>query len=86
MKFMAHNGLFSRVKAVYPTVTNANNVSIRCGAWPKDHGITGNSYFDEKAGAADYMDPSTGKQGMDLGWNGALQKRGLTTVYLTAKC
>ncbi|MCP6357428.1 alkaline phosphatase family protein, partial [Klebsiella pneumoniae] len=31
-------------------------VSICCGAWPKDHGITGNSYFDEKNGAADYME------------------------------
>ena len=56
MKSMARDGLFNPVSAVYPTVTNANNVSICCGAWPKDHGITGNSYFDEKNGAADYME------------------------------
>jgi phosphonoacetate hydrolase len=56
MKSMARDGLFNQVSAVYPTVTNANNVSICCGAWPKDHGITGNSYFDEKTGAADYME------------------------------
>jgi len=56
MKSMATEGLFNRARAVYPTVTNANNVSICCGAWPKDHGITGNSYFDEKTGTADYME------------------------------
>jgi phosphonoacetate hydrolase len=56
LKSMARDGLFNRVSAVYPTVTNANNVSICCGAWPKEHGITGNSYFDEKTGAADYME------------------------------
>lgn len=38
MKSMMQNGLFKSVNAVFPTVTNANNVSICCGAWPKDHG------------------------------------------------
>jgi phosphonoacetate hydrolase len=56
MKSMSRDGLFRQVSAVYPTVTNTNNVSICCGAWPKEHGITGNSYFDEKTGAADYME------------------------------
>lgn len=56
MKVMAGAGLFKKVDAVFPTVTNANNVSICCGAWPKDHGITGNSYYDEHTGAADYME------------------------------
>src|SRR5215510_11993605 len=56
MKSMATAGLFRTVHAVYPTVTNTNNVSICCGAWPKDHGITGNSYFDESTGTADYME------------------------------
>jgi phosphonoacetate hydrolase len=54
LKSMARDGLFNQVSAVYPTVTNTNNVSICCGAWPSDHGITGNSYFDEKNGTADY--------------------------------
>ena len=53
---MAADGFFKRVSAVFPTVTNANNASICCGAWPKDHGITGNSYFNETTGAADYME------------------------------
>jgi phosphonoacetate hydrolase len=58
LKSMASHGLSNRVSAVYPTVTNTNNVSICCGAWPSDHGITGNSYFDEKSGTADYMESS----------------------------
>jgi phosphonoacetate hydrolase len=53
---MADRGFFKRVNAVFPTVTNANNASICCGAWPKEHGITGNSYFNEQTGEADYME------------------------------
>ena len=53
---MARDGFFKPVSAVFPTVTNANNASICCGAYPKDHGITGNSYFNERTGEADYME------------------------------
>jgi phosphonoacetate hydrolase len=56
LKSMAAAGIYRKVDAVYPTVTNSNNVSICCGGWPKDHGITGNSYFDERTGQADYME------------------------------
>jgi phosphonoacetate hydrolase len=56
LRSMTKDGLFNTVNAVFPTVTNANNVSICCGAWPKSHGITGNSYFDEASGLADYME------------------------------
>jgi phosphonoacetate hydrolase len=56
LKAMMARGLFKPVSAVFPTVTNANNVSICCGAWPKDHGITGNSYYNEATGKADYME------------------------------
>jgi phosphonoacetate hydrolase len=53
---MMSQGFYKEVKAVLPTVTNANNVSICCGCRPKDHGITGNSYFNEKTGECDYME------------------------------
>jgi phosphonoacetate hydrolase len=49
-------GLAATVEAVLPTVTNANNASICCAAWPAEHGITGNSYFDPATGEADYME------------------------------
>ena len=52
-------GLAATVEAVMPTVTNPNNVSIACAAWPAEHGITGNSTWDTGSGEATYMeDPS----------------------------
>jgi phosphonoacetate hydrolase len=59
LKSMAAGGFFAEGRAVYPTLTNANNVSIVCGAWPERHGITTNCYFDEAAGTARFLeDPS----------------------------
>jgi phosphonoacetate hydrolase len=52
-------GLAATVEAVMPTVTNPNNVSIACAAWPSDHGITGNSYLDTSSGEAMYMEDAT---------------------------
>jgi phosphonoacetate hydrolase len=49
-------GLATTVAAVMPTVTNPNNASIACAAWPSDHGITGNSYLDADSGTAVYME------------------------------
>src|ERR1700756_3064736 len=42
----AAGGIYARVEGVMPTVTNCNNASICCGAWPSEHGVIGNSYFD----------------------------------------
>lgn len=55
LRRMADGGLFRPVSAVFPSITNVNNVSIACGAWPSEHGITGNSYFDPATGRAEYM-------------------------------
>lgn len=55
LKRMAQEGLFKRVDGVFPSITNVNNVSIACSAWPDEHGITGNSYFNESTGTAEYM-------------------------------
>lgn len=49
-------GLYKRVKAVMPAVTNANNASICCGCFPKEHGITGNSFFEAETGREEYME------------------------------
>jgi hypothetical protein len=43
-------GVYKPVQGVMPSVTNANNASICCGAWPEVHGITGNSYWNARAG------------------------------------
>jgi phosphonoacetate hydrolase len=55
MKKMADEGFFKQVSGVFPSVTNVNNVSIACGAWPKEHGISANSYFDKQSGKPEYM-------------------------------
>lgn len=52
---MMVDGFYLQVSAVFPSVTNVNNVSICCGAWPAEHGITGNSYFDQETCRAEYM-------------------------------
>ena len=51
----AEGNVFRVVSGVFPSVTNVNNVSIACGAWPSEHGITANSYFDPASGQAVYM-------------------------------
>jgi phosphonoacetate hydrolase len=49
-------GMFVRGQATMPSVTNTNNASICCGVLPEQHGITGNSYFDERSGREEYME------------------------------
>ncbi|MGI5327723.1 alkaline phosphatase family protein [Actinomadura nitritigenes] len=51
-------GTAAVVEAVAPTVTNANNAGISCAAWPSEHGITGNYYYDPATGDEDYMEDS----------------------------
>ncbi len=59
MKKMAETGFFKKGSAIFPSLTNANNISIACGAWPESHGVTTNCYFDQKAGRAFFLeDPS----------------------------
>jgi phosphonoacetate hydrolase len=55
---LAAAGTSAEVEAVMPTVTNANNASISCAAWPAEHGITGNYYYDPVSGEQDYMESS----------------------------
>ena len=56
LKAWAAQGVHARAQGVMPTVTNCNNASICCGAWPSDHGVIGNSYFDQATGTEEYME------------------------------
>jgi phosphonoacetate hydrolase len=56
MKGMACEGLVKQGRAVFPTLTNANNISICCAAWPSEHGVTTNCYFDEASGTARFLE------------------------------
>jgi phosphonoacetate hydrolase len=91
-RFMAEHGFFKPVSAVFPTVTNANNASICCGAWPKDHGITGNSYFNEQTGEADYMEsadficvPTVIQRAAERGVKSALLTCKVKTIHLLGR-
>jgi phosphonoacetate hydrolase len=53
---LAREGTSRRASAVMPTVTNVNNAGISCAAWPAEHGITGNYYFDPARGEQGYME------------------------------
>lgn len=55
LKDMARTGLFRVVTGVFPSVTNVNNVSIATSAWPAEHGISANSYFDRDKDRPQYM-------------------------------
>ncbi|MGA7578313.1 MAG: alkaline phosphatase family protein [Desulfobaccales bacterium] len=80
---MASEGFFRPVKAVVPTVTNVNNVSVCCGAWPDEHGISANSYYDSATGRAVYMNAADLIKA-DTIFQRAL-KQGVQGVLLTSK-
>ncbi len=56
LKAWADGGISVNVKAVLPTVTNANNASICCGTWPSVHGVVGNSFLDDVTGQEEYLE------------------------------
>ena len=59
LRRMAEEGFCKEVEAIFPSVTNVNNVSICTGAWPCQHGIIGNSYYDPEQAGAVYMNAAT---------------------------
>src|SRR5438270_6504847 len=77
------DGLYKSVTGLMPSVTNVNNASICCGVWPDVHGITGNSYFDEKRGVEDYMESAGLLLAPTLFERAA--KRGVKSALLSSK-
>ena len=83
MKQMAAAGLHRDVRAIMPTVTNVNNVSISCSALPREHGLTGNSYYNEQTGEADYMESADFLMRPTISQRAA--RHGLKSALLTCK-
>jgi phosphonoacetate hydrolase len=83
LKGLMAKGFSKIVRGVMPSVTNVNNASIACGVWPEEHGITGNSFFDETKGDAEYMESATYLRCPTLFQRAA--ERGLKSALLTAK-
>jgi phosphonoacetate hydrolase len=76
-------GLYREVKAMVPTVTNVNNVSIVTGVYPETHGITANYYRDRRTGQAVYMETADFLLGETVfEW---CRHRGMSSAVLTVK-
>jgi phosphonoacetate hydrolase len=83
MRNMASRGLFKTGKAIFPTLTNANNVSIACGAWPEQHGVTTNCYYDPEAGKVRFLESADFLTAPSVFRLAAV--RGLKSALLTCK-
>ncbi|MDR1519116.1 MAG: ectonucleotide pyrophosphatase/phosphodiesterase [Planctomycetota bacterium] len=59
LRRLAAAGSVSPGKAVFPTLTNVNNVSIACGCWPDRHGVATNCYFCPESGTAKFLEDSS---------------------------
>jgi phosphonoacetate hydrolase len=83
LKGLMAKGFSKTVRGVMPAVTNVNNTSIACGVWPEVHGITGNSFFDEKTGEAEYMEDASYVRSETIFQRAA--RLGIKSALLTAK-
>jgi phosphonoacetate hydrolase len=94
LKQWKRDGLYKQVSGVMPSITNVNNASICCGVYPEVHGITGNTYFDEKTGIEDYMESAdlliaptvmerAGRQGVK---SALLSSKAKTVTFLLRGC
>jgi phosphonoacetate hydrolase len=83
LQHMAQAGLVREVKAIMPTVTNVNNVSISCSRLPREHGLTGNSCYNVATGEADYMENANFLLRPTLSQRAA--QRGFKSALLTCK-
>ena len=83
LKGLMAKGFAKTVEGVMPSVTNVNNASIATGTWPDEHGITGNSFFDEARGQPEYMEDSAYLLRPTLFERAA--KHGVKSALLTAK-
>jgi phosphonoacetate hydrolase len=59
LRRMVMGGFFREGRAVFPTVTNANNISIACGAFPEAHGVTTNCYLDPVSGQPRFLEEAS---------------------------
>jgi phosphonoacetate hydrolase len=56
LRELGRRGLMAEARAVLPTVTNVNNVSLVTASYPETHGITSNYWLDREKGLEGYME------------------------------
>ncbi len=80
---IAKNGFCKCVKAAVPTLYNVNYASMLTGKFPCEHGIIGNSVYDEKTGEVTVL------ENMNLSDTGTIMdfmhKKGASTAMLTVR-
>jgi phosphonoacetate hydrolase len=80
---LAREGFFKRGQCIFPSLTNANNVSIACGCWPETHGVTTNCYFDQAQGRARFLEDASFLCAPTIFEKA--RERGMRSVLLTCK-
>ena len=56
LRRMMQSGMYREGQCVMPSVTNVNNSSIATACFPREHGITGNYFYDRASGQGTYME------------------------------
>ena len=56
LRSLATQGFMTEARAMMPTVTNVNNVSLITASYPEVHGITSNYWLNRETGEEAYME------------------------------
>jgi phosphonoacetate hydrolase len=79
LRRLASQGLALTGSSLLPSVTNVNTVALVTGAFPREHGVTGNAYYDPGEGTGGLMEaasfvqaPTIFEQAQTAGWRTAL--------------
>lgn len=83
LRRMAAAGRVRPGRAVFPTLTNVNNVSIACGCWPERHGVATNCYYCPESGKAEFLEDASFLRCPTLFSRAAA--RGVKSALLTCK-
>jgi phosphonoacetate hydrolase len=83
LKSWARDGFFKRIRGVMPSVTNTNVTGLCCGLHADEHGITGNSYWDEDGDREQFMSDGDLRTATTLFQRAA--RSGVRSALLSAK-
>lgn len=83
LRQLMEGGLFKPGRCIFPSLTNANNISIACGCWPEEHGVTTNSYFNESTGRSEFLEDASFLCAPTIFERA--KNRGIRSVLLTCK-
>src|SRR5919106_1481706 len=56
LRRLGASGFWVNGTCVIPSVTNVNNASVMTASFPREHGITGNFWYDPTTGDGTYME------------------------------